>query len=347
MTVRALLLAGITGLSIGCTGAATDDKVDTAEATDDTGGGGSGELWRPSGSGVAYFLDGTAGNSLFHLELTRCTEPAEGEAYYGWVSRGGADPIPLGEIACSNEEVYFEHDIGENAIIGGYDTFGAWATDDGGATPGTGTALWAGQVDPVVYGVIQELLIASDVTPDGQGSLRAVSAAVASASQLAQDTMGAPYDANAYNAAGESIANTLDGAMEDRDGDGTASSIAGLLPVLGAGGYLEIIFDDLQSATARVEPGNPIKDYIEHAYDCTENIETHVYNASISADIAAVCLSESSCDTRFEDVVEDLGYALSGYDANEDGTVDLLTEGTIDCAITYASEMAQMAVEVP
>lgn len=336
----------VTGLSVGCTGGATADKDDTAGEGDDTGGGGTGSNWRPAGSGVAYFLDGAADNSLFHLEMTRCTEPAEGEAYYGWVSRGGEDAIALGAITCANEEVYFESDIGSNAIIGGYDTFEAWATDNGG-TARDGTQLWYGQVDTVVYDVIQDLLITSTATPDGQGSLRSVESAVQTIRDLAQATMDAPFVLADYNRTAESIANGLDGEDDDINDDGRVETIDAQLPVLGEAGYITLILDDLTTATQQVEPGNPIKDYINYAYDCTQRIETHAYYASISAGVAAICLAEETCDSRMEDVVTELDYAMNGQDLNEDGAVDPLTEGSIECAITWVSEMVRMEVATP
>ncbi len=347
MTVRrALLLAVVTGLSIGCNGPGGADKEDTGAGDEDTGGGGTGDLWRPAGSGVAYFLDGTVDNSLFHLELTRCTDPAEGEAYYGWVSKSGADPIAVGEITVSNEEVYFESDIGENALLAGYDTFEAWATDNGGTAP-EGRQLWVGQVDPIVYDVIQNLVFASALTPDGQGSLRSLETALQEVRTLAQDTLDAPFSASSFTDASESIANSLEGVAEDRNDDGSATTIEGQLGVLGDGGYVELILADLTAATGQVEPGNPIKDYVNYAYDCTQEVESHARYAAINADVASVCLAEDSCRGRMEDAVTEIDSALNGFDTNEDGTIDLLTEGTLECAISWVAAMAQMSVATP
>ena len=343
---RALILVWLGGFAVGCTGASDDGKTETGTIEDDTGGGGTGDLWRPSGSGVAYFLDGTTGNSLFHLELTRCTAPAEGEAYYGWISKGGADPVSVGEITVTNEEVYFEHDIGENAIIGGYDTFEAWATDNGG-TSAEGTLLWQGRVDPVIYDVIQNLLISSDTTPDGQGSLRSVESSVQALRNAGQEIIDAGFDQESFQATGEAIANGLEGTAEDHNDDGTVSTLPDQIGVLNDAGYIDLILSDLDAASAQVDPGNPIKDYANYAYDCTQAIETHARYAAVSADVVSICLSEDSCESRMLDVLEELGYALDGQDINEDGAIDLLSEGTIECAITYVSEMAQMNVSTP
>ncbi len=346
MLLRALLLALITGISVGCTGTDGTDKADTDTPEDDTGGGGTGDLWRPAGSGVAYFLDGADDNSLFHLELTRCTDPAEGEAYYGWVSKGGEEAISVGEITVTNEEVYFEYDIGENAIIAGYDTFEAWATDNGG-TAREGRELWTGQVDPVIYDVIQNLLIQSDATPDSQGSLRSVESAVQNVKVVAQTAIDDSFNQATFRAAAESVANSLEGTDDDRNDDGRVDVIEGQLGVLGEGGYVELILADLDSASAQVDPGNPIKDYANYAYDCTQAIEEHAFYAAINADVASICLEEASCETQMQEAIVEIDYALVGYDENEDGTIDLLTEGTIECAINYISQMAQMTVETP
>jgi hypothetical protein len=342
-------LAITLGLLAGCDGPSASDKDTAPTEEDDTGGGGSGTLWRPAGEGMAYFLDGAEDNSLFHLEMTRCNEPREGEAYYGWVSRAGEDPITVGEIAVTNEEVIFEYDIGTNAIIGGYDTFEAWATDNGGSAR-EGTQVWTAQVDPVIYGVVQTLLISSDATPDNEGSLRSVETAVQDIAAKGQDIVDGSFVLANFKSDSESIANAIYGVEEDRNDDGTVSLMDGQLGVLQDGGYIDLILSDLDAASAQVDPGNPIKDYANYAYDCTQAIQSHAEYAAIDADIASVCLEESSCDSRMQQVVEELGYALNGQDLNEDGIIDDLanpTEGTIECAIGYVSQMAQMSVGTP
>jgi hypothetical protein len=333
---------------VGCSSPAEDGK-ETGEVGEDTGGGGSGTLWRPAGAGTAYFVDGVEDNSLFHLELTRANDPREGEAYYGWVSKGGEDPIALGEIPVTAEEVNFDSDIGVNALIEGYDTFEAWATDNGG-TAREGEKLWEGAVNPVVYGVIQTLLISSPDTPDGQGSLRSLESAVQVIEARAQSVIDASFDLDAFNAESEAIANGLEGTEEDRNDDGRVDTIDGQLGILNDGGYVDLILVDLRAASDQVAPGDPIKDYANYAYDCSQSIEEHVHYASIDADVGSICVSEKSCDARMADVLVELGYALDGEDENENGVIDDLatpTEGTIECAITYISQMAQMTVATP
>jgi hypothetical protein len=345
---RALMVvvAGST-LFVGCNGPAETEKDGTDPVdTEDTGGGGSGTLWRPAGEGTAYFLDGAEDNSLFHLELTRCNEPAEGEAYYGWVSKGGEEPISVGEIAVVSEEVTFEYDIGVNAIIQGYDTFEAWASDNGG-TAREGTELWTGSVNPVVYDVVQNLLISSDATPDGQGSLRSMETAVEAIRAEGQGLLDDPFALQDFKAGSEAIANALYGTTDDRNDDGTTSVIDGQLGVLNDGGYIDLIQGDLTAATQQVDAGDPIKDYVNNAYDCSQLIESHANDAALDADLDSVCLAEESCDSRMQDVVDALTYALDGEDLNEDGVIDYATEGTIECAIGWVSEMAQMTVTTP
>ncbi len=334
----------------GCDGTADGNVDDTAVVVeDDTGGGGTGTIWRASGAGTAYFLDGALDNSLFHLELTRCTPPREGEAYFGWVSNAGADRIALGEIVVDGEEVIFEADIGANAIIRGYDTFEAWATTNGGTAP-EGEQLWVGQVDPVIYGVIQTLLIASDATPDGEGSLRSVEASVQTIREEAQGFIDRTFDLARSQDGAEGVSNALYGTEDDRNDDGTVSVMEGQIGVLNDAGYIEIIKADLAVAAEQVDPSNPIRDYINYAYDCTKAIGGHAEDAAIDADIGSICMDEGSCDGRFQNVLDGLGFALDGADLNEDGVIDDFSEpaeGTIECAISFVSQMAQMTVDTP
>ena len=152
-------------------GGKSESANDSGNTTDTGGGGGSVDNWLPAGTGYAWFVDGTTDNSVLHLEMVQVRAPRDGEAYYGWVSKAGADPLPVGEIAVSGEELVFEGEMGTDAVLEGYDTFEAYATDNGGTSP-DGTLLWAGAVDPTIFGVVRELLVESSATPDGLGSLR-------------------------------------------------------------------------------------------------------------------------------------------------------------------------------
>ena len=123
---------------VACSGTGSKSESgggDSSIATDDTGGGGgSGDKWLPAGTGFGWFVDGTTDNSVFHLEMAQTRPPKDGEAYYGWISKSGQDPIALGEIPVTGEDLIFEADLGADAVLGGYDTFEAYATDNGGAS---------------------------------------------------------------------------------------------------------------------------------------------------------------------------------------------------------------------
>jgi hypothetical protein len=341
----ALLL--IVSPAVGCSGDGAGVKDSGDSATDDTGegGGGGGVQWRPTGSGVAYFADGTTDNSLFHLEMSRVIDPEEGTAYYGFVSKGGVDPIAVGAITPNGEEVSFEADIGENAIIEGYDTFEAWANADG--TQGSGEQLWAGQVDPVIYGVVQNLLIASTDTPDGQGSLRSVESAVEDLRDFSQSIVDAPPDLTEIRRDAEGITNAIRGEGEDLDADGTVTVHGSALSILGDAGYINLILSDLDAVAAQVEPTDPIREDANRAYDCTQAIEAHARNAALDAEVTSAAAAEATAMTTLGRAIDELGYALDGQDTNGDGTVDAETEGTIECAVLYVSEMAEMSVTTP
>ena len=197
---------------VGCT---QGDKggADTAETEKDSGDGGSGTMWRPAGTGTAYFVDGDEDNSLFHLEMERAVEPREGEDYYGFITRGGDDPIELDDIDVESEDFTFEADVGFNAVIEGYDGFEAWANDTG--ERGDGDALWVGAIDTNIYTVIQDLLIYSESTPSGEGTLRATETLVAGMQVLAQDTIEGAGDIDSVQSAGEQIYNGILGLDED------------------------------------------------------------------------------------------------------------------------------------
>lgn len=347
-------LPGILALCvlIGCGGGGAGDDKGTGADDEDTGGGGSADLWRASGEGTAFFLDGVEDNSLFHLEMTRAPEPREGEAYYGFVSRGGEDPVALGQIPVTGEDVIFEADIGENAVIGGYDTFEAWANATG--TRGDGDPLWAGQVDPVIYGVIQNLVIASTDTPSGEGSLRAVESLLQELTQAAQGVIDATGDVDAANAQAESISNAISGAENDWDDDGTVNVYGDDLPIVADDvGYVDLILADLAEASGQVDPGHPVKDLADYAYDNIQAMEEHALNAATDAGSASILTTEELVDERLADVILALGFALDGTDLDEDGAVECrvddprYTEGTIECALQYVAQMAQMDVSTP
>lgn len=338
------------GSLVGCQGGGeSKTETDDSVPTDDTGtGGGNEDLWAATGVGHAWFVDGVADNSIFHLEMEQTRSPKEGEAYYGWVSKNGADPLPVGEIVISGESVVFEYDLEVNAVLAGYDTFEAWATSNGGSAP-EGTQLWKGQVDPTIYASMQNLLVASPNTPDGEGSLRSLESYIENVNQQLTDTMTrTPDDLTVLVDEAEAVVNAVYGTMDDVDGDGTPSTYPFQFSIIGSGGYIELILTDISTVSAQVEPTNEIKDFGNYAYDCTELIENKTDRAASYADTATVAGAASSALSQLEKTSEQLGYALNGEDGDDEGEdIDPITEGALECAIFYVSEMMRMDVSVP
>lgn len=321
-----------------------DNTGTTGTATDDTGGGGgSGDNWLPSGTGYGWFVDGQEDNSVFHLEMAQTQAPKDGEAYYGWISKGGADPVGLGEIVVTGEDVLFEGEIGTDAILHGYDTFEAYATANGGSAP-DGTLLWVGAVDPTIAAIVHDLLIESTRTPDGLGSLRSLQAYIAQLQEAVADAV-AEQDIVSLHVKAEKIANAIDGTADDVDNNGTVEQFPWQIGVVGENGYVNLIFSDLDSASAQVTPPNPIKDFAKGAYDCTQLVESHAKNASKPARTATAAGALASGQAQLQQVATELTYAVDGVEGEDTDTViDPVTEGTLTCAIYYVAEMARMSV---
>ncbi len=311
---------------------------DGGPALDDTGGDEEVDRWAAAGSGVAYLLDGSTDNSLFHLEISATIPPREGEVYVGWLSGGADGPVELGEITVTSGSVLFEAEIGFNGLLAGYDTLDVYAGPPG-VTAATGEHLWTGQIDPALKGAYERLLISNSSTPGSEGSGRAIESTIEAIQAFTQADMDASTPVETLNEHAALIRDTI-------RGEGSAS-IDGTMAILGDEGLVELILADLDVASAAVEPGNPVKDLANFAYDCVQRIETHASEAARKADVATVCAGEDYCDSVLATVVENLQYALDGYDLNEDGTVDPTTEGTVECAVYNISQMAYMEVAVP
>ena len=146
--------SGCMMFAVACQGGGNGKEETGGSGSDDSGGGGGGQDWRASGEGYAYFLDGTLDNSVLVLDLTRCIAPKEGESYWGWLTKGGADPVSVGAIPCVNEEVAFEGEVGVDVLLDGYDTFDAYASAEESMD---GTHLWHGAVDSTLLGIVQGL----------------------------------------------------------------------------------------------------------------------------------------------------------------------------------------------
>lgn len=335
----------------GCT--STGDAADGAKdgnGDDTASGGGSGEEWRAAGSGTAFFADGSEDNSLFRLQLNRCMPAREGEGYYGWVSKDGADAESVGEIVVNGDTVDFSSDIGANAIIGGYNHFEAWASEDDEI--GTGELLWQGDVDPTVYSVIQRLLIASPDTPDGQGSLRTMESEIetlsGSAKALVDDSPSLPD----LQAAAESIANGLQEPAADLNDDGTVSAISDFIAIRGEnsqhdGGLVGLVDADLQAVAVAIPPGTPIRDYIDDGYDGLDIVYLWAHDAWSKAAVAANSAAESTADVKVSAAIVSMDTAIYGEDTNLDGIIDVATEGGLDRAVHWISRMAYMQITTP
>ncbi len=352
--MRLLSFAIPLAVLVGCPGPGDSGK-DTADgqSEDTASGGGQQDNWSPAGSGMAYFADGDTDNSLFTLELAGANPPRDGEAYYGFVRAGAdGDPVALGEIQVNGEDVQFTSDIGENAILAGYSHFEAWASDGDGDEP-DGDAVWEGQVDTTVYDVIQRLLIANPDTPSGEGSLRALETQLEYLRDESAAASSGGLTMSELALVGEKVGNALQDPTVDSNNDGDDDLYPDTLAVhsddeKGSGeGFVELIQADFGAAAAVVDPLDPIRTYIEQAYDGLDLTEYTV--KTFSADSARDTGSASTqavAENLLDDVSEQLVLCLEGGDVNEDGVVDPQVEVGIEWAIDQTSQMASMTVGV-
>lgn len=335
----------------GCTPDGDTGKGADGGSGDDTAsGGGSGDDWRASGSGIAFFADGSEDNSLFRLQLNHCQPPRDGESYYGWVSKDGADQESLGEIVVNGDTVDFSSDIGTNAIIGGYNHFEAWASKD--SDIGTGEMLWEGDVDTTVYSVIQRLLIESPDTPDGQGSLRTMESELETLATAAKDLKDASPDIGDLKAQAEAIANGLQEPADDIDGDGDVSILDDFIAIRGEnseheGGLVGLVDADLQAVAAAIPPGTPIRDYVDDGYDGLDVVYLWSHDAWSKAAVAANSAAEETGDAKLAAAISSMDTAITGVDTNVDGIIDVPTEGGLDRLVYWISLMAYMDVKTP
>ena len=342
MSVARLLVVGMAALFLtGCDGAAKEDSSDSADE-DDTGSGG-GNTWRAAGSGKAWFVDGASDGSRLHLEVSRTMPPKEGERYWGYVTRGGADVIPLGEIVVTGEDVIYDGEIGLNAIMEGYDGFAAFAgTED---VYGEGAPLWVGSVDTTVYGVIESLLLSSTEL-GGEGSLRAVETAVQTLADRLRQSIDGTDDVDTLNADAEAVANGIRGAAtaEDLDLNGTIEVEDVGRAIYGDDSYVDLILGDLVVAAGVVDPTGTQRDYINYAADCVGRVEDFARYAAIDAGAATGAAGASVAEGQMENAHENLIFALDGKDEDDSGSIDLSTEGTIECALEWVSRLGEMDV---
>lgn len=322
---------------------------DTANVADDTGGGGGnqGDTWRPRGKGSAFLLDGTQDHSLFAIELTSCMEPRDGEAYHGWLT-GGSSPIYLGEIPVTDDIVLHEVELGLNGFEGGYTTFQAYVSGETPSAPGEGELLWYGEIPTTAVEILEDLLVSSPESDEG--SLRAMETTAESIRDYGQAASDGFTDTATFRSEAEAVRNGIAGEAEDVDNNGSVSTIDGLeVALIGEGSQSEVIFEDFQDAFGAFggnQADEDIREALDVSYDCIQRIESHADEAYGLAGTATVCGAESSCIGLMNQVVTELDYAISGYDDDGDGTVEL-DEGTIECAIEYMSRLMAFEVAVP
>lgn len=334
-------------LAVACDPESGDGTTDTDSGTVDTAeGGGDEDTWRASGTGAAYFADGAQDNSLFVLELSRATVPRDGFAYFGFVSAEGGSLIPLGEITVNGEDVLFQADIGTNAIVDGISHFEAWHTDGDGSVP-AGEPVWAGNVNPTVFSVIQDLLISNPATPDGDGSLRALETRVEFVRDECLAAVGAGLNDGEFGTIAEQIANAIEDPADDWDDDGDDEFFDSELAIQGndddeGEGLVELIFADFGEVVAAIEADDPIRTNIEEAYDGVQFTDFWAVRAAGDAQTAAG--RGTLGEQNLADAAEALDWTLLGYDANQDGILDESTEVGLDWAIDRISQMAQMDV---
>ena len=312
---------------------------------DDGGDGGDGNTtWRPSGYGVAWMADGTEGNSLFHLEIETPALPREGEAYYGYLFNADGSSLGLGEIAIDNTtQVVFEYDVGRNLLVDGYDRFAAYMGTSGDANT-SGELVWEGQIDPTLREAYEQLLLADPATPDGSGSARHLKDTVIGLIEFSQETLDSTSDVAVLNTRGESVANTIRGAEEDLDGDDLVSRIEDFNAILSETGTIELILEDLATASLSVDPGHPVKDLANYAYDCTQRVEEFATEAARQAGRSSSCNDLADCQENVAQSIQNLEWARDGQDDNGDTEIDPITEGGVDCAIEFANQMAFMEI---
>jgi hypothetical protein len=350
----------LTILIVPLTAACAPEAVGTTppgdDSEDDSTGGGGDANWRVAGKGSAFFGDGDADNSLFQLSMSQCADPRDGEAYYGWVSSTTTgQAIAVGEIPVSAGLVEFAFDLGENAIIGRLDHFEAYANDSGEAE---GDLLWTGTVNATVFDVVQALLIGSDDTPDGQGSLRSMESQIEALAAYALEVAEEGGELPELKAEAERLANGLSAPARDHDGDGSVSEFDSYLALAEdlddcSGGYVGLILDDLTGATQALQPTDPIRDFIDPAYDAIQMVCIQAQEADRAAGIAVRSGAADAAQLQLEEFAARLGDAQVGVDLDGDGTIEQQitdepgTEYGLDGALTLVSKMAQMAVETP
>ena len=325
------------------TGVATTEDSDTPSDTDTS------PPWVPTGSGVAYYLDGVEPNSLFTLEMGTVTPPPESDSYAAYLMGSSSAELYIGPVPVTETTLFWQSETGINALTGGYNRIEIRLVT-------AGDVIYSGQVDPIVETTYQKLLISSPDTPDGDGSLREIQQTLETLIQHNSDIIAIEGDMPAIHQGAEATVNTILGTGIDYNNDTIISQIPDLLPLIGdsladtdeLSNLRNLVLADLDAASLaahQISPTHHIKDLANYAYDCTQLIGTYVQQAANTADnVAGGITDEADCDARLQESNAFLQFALDGFDVNEDGQIEDLTEGTINCAIYHVSQMAYMEV---
>jgi hypothetical protein len=206
-------------------------------------------------------------------------------------------------------------------------------------------------MDTTVLDVIQSLLIYSPDTTGNEGTLRALETRVEFLVAEAAAVSGAGLTIDELNTIAEKLANALEDPADDWDDDRTLETYDSELAVQGdeddgGSGLVELIYADYAAAAAVLDPLDPIRKNIEDAYDGIQFCEFWAERAANEAKNAAATGNEGTAEQKIATVAEEMGWTLTGYDINEDGTIDSQTEVGLEWAIEQTSLMARMDVEV-
>ena len=245
-------------------------------------------------------------------------------------------------------DVYWQAEIGYNGLMDGVNRFEARLSD--------GTVVYGGNVDPTIEQAYRQLLIASPYTPNGEGSIRALQSAIQRYIEFAQEgvDLAANGDFAVIQTRGEMLFNSIYGIADDRNNDGQVSVIDNILPITDALNgtstaetfLVELVLDDLALGSSAVDPGHPIKDLANYAYDCTQLVEQPAREAAEQGDAATACGSIEFCSSKMQRAKEFLEVALMGTDIDEDGTISIENEASIQCALYHVNQMAYMDIAV-
>lgn len=341
-------------LNIGCGEKSTTEDTGATESTDtgtvaDTD---TSPPWVPTGDGVAYFLDGLQDNSLLVLEMGTITAPPSGDNFKAYILGDNVTELYAGPVPVEGTTLSWQSELNSNLLSGGYTKIEIRLSSNN-------SVVYTGAVDPVVSSTYTNLLLSSPDTISGNGSLREIQHAIQTLYAHQEALMTLQGDLTALYAGAEGMVNAAMGTTDDYDMDGTVNIVPNVMPLIGqslaetqdTSNLRNLVLRDLTLASAaahEISPRHHIKDLANYAYDCTQLVGTYVQDAVDATDNVAAKMidNEVGMDLRLSESNDLLSYALDGYDVNEDGSIDDFTEGTINCAIYYVSQMAYMEIGV-